>query len=316
MCKQIFGILTFIFLVSSTVTEAKEYPILALGVQSVRGSHIGRWERERFLDGLEKELNLRGHIELHRNAPFLMKVQISGYSTNFGRSGGKFLGRKQYRFKQNVRLRARYEVFDRRGYELYHGNLSYNVRMDTGSSISYEDAMMKARESMLEGLGERVGSRINDRFHFMVDFEDQMYGQYGEPKSKKNVYGHSGSARLPSGSSLDFESGKVSRKNSWGDLKWEALPGKVDMHFFNPLKKSRFAMVKGKSYNSIDKSYVKRKKLSGMPLIAFDFDRKFSKGSVFVFKTTEGHYGKMQILGFRSKGAMLHHTLRLKWILF
>jgi len=50
----------------------------------------------------------------------------------------------------------------------------------------------------------------------------------------------SGPAKLPSDYSLDFESGKVSKKNSWGDLKWEALPGKIDMHFFKPLGDARF----------------------------------------------------------------------------
>jgi len=305
-------------LLGSVYLQAKEYPVLALGVERVSGSHIGVWERDKFLDGLEKALMRRGHIELVHRAPYLLRVSISGYSKNFARDTGKFLGSKQYRFKQSVQLQARYVVFDRRGYELYHGTQPYNVRMDTGSSISYEDAMMKARESMLEGLGERVGDKINGRFHFMVDFEDQMHSEYGKEKSKKhkNSYTRSGSAKIPSGYSLDFESGKVSKKSSWADLKWEGLPGKVDMHFFKPLGKASFAVIKGKSYNSIDNSYAKKKKLSGISITAFDRDKSFSKGTVLVFKTKEGHYGKMQILGFAKKGNTRHNTLHLKWRLF
>jgi len=305
-------------LLGSLSLQAKEYPVLAMGVERVSGAYIGGWERDKFLDGLEKELVRRGHIKLERRAPYLLSVSISGYSKNFGKGTGKFMGSRQYRFKQSVRLQARYEVFDRRGRELYHGTLPYNVRMDTGSSISYEDAMMKARESMLEGLGERVGERINDRFHFMVDFEDQMDEQYGspQPKKKKSSVKHSGSAKLSSGLSLDFERGKVSQKNSWGDLKWEALFGKNDMHFFKPQGRARFAVVKGKSYNSIDNAYVKRKKLSGLSITAVDRDKNFSKGTILVFKTQEGHYGKMKIMGFSKHGASRQGTLHLHWQIF
>jgi len=305
-------------LLGSLLLQAKEYPVLAMGVERVSGSYIGGWERDRFLDGLEKALARRGHIVLTYRAPYLLRVSISGYSRNFGRGTGKFLGSRQYRFKQSVRLQARYAVFDRSGYELYHGTLPYNVRMNTGSSISYEDAMMKARENMLEGLGERVGEKINDRFRFMVDFEDQMGTQYGRAKPKKHhsSYSRSGLARLPSGYSLDFESGKVGKKNSWGDLKWEALPGKVDMHFFKPLGKARFAVVKGRGYNHIDKQYAQSKKLSSVPRTAFDFDKTFSKGAVFVFQTKEGHYGKMKILGFTRRGEVEHYALRIEWKLF
>ncbi len=298
--------------------QAKEYPTLTMGVERVSGSYIGRWERDKFLDGLEKELSRRGHIQLERGAPFLLAVSISGYSKNFGKATGKFMGSRQYRFKQSVRLKARYEVFERRGRELYHGTLPYNVRMDTGLSLSYQDAMMKARERMLEGLGERVGERINERFHFMVDFEDQMDGQYGspQPKKRKNAHKRSGSATLSSGGSLDFESEKTAKKNSWGDLKWEAMYGKTDMHFFRPQGRARFTVVKGKSYSSIDKSYVKRKKLSGAPVTVPDHSREFRKGTVLVFKTQEGHYGKMKIVGFKRKGDVKRYALRVEWRLF
>ena len=311
-----------IFCVSLLLTflSAKEYPVLLLGVQSVDGSHIGGWERNKFLDGLERELSRRGHIKLASRAPFLMEVQISGYSTNFGQGTGKFLGSKQYRFKQNVRLSGAYQVFDRRGNALYHGTLPYNVKMDTGSSISYKDAMMKARESMLFGLGERIGSRINDRFHFMVDFEDQMDAQYGQPKAHANTssssYKRRGSARLSANSSLDLEKNRVGKKTSSSDLTWKALLGKNDMHFFQPSHQARFTIVKGKSYKSIDKNYVKRKKLSGTTITAFDFDKTLSKDTVLVFKTTEGHYGKMKVLGFKRKGSVKQHSISLKWELF
>ena len=311
-------LMVFAFLV--TYLLAKEYPVLSLGVERVSGSHIGSWERDKFLNALERELSRRGHIKLARRAPFLIEVDISGYSKNFSQDTGKFLGSKQYRFKQTVKLKAKYWVFDRRGRELYHGTLPYNVRMDTGSSISYADAMKKARKSMLYGLGERVGSRINDRFHFMVDFEDQMDEQYGKPKrdkqSSRTSYHKSGSVRIASNNTVDFEKRKAGKKISKSDLQWKALPGKNDMHFFTPLNKARFAIVQGKSYKHIDKNYVKRQKLSGTPITAFDFDRTLTKGTVIVFKTTEGHYGKMKILGFKSKGVVKHYYLRVEWKLF
>ena len=306
-----------------TFLVAKEYPVLLLGVQSVHGSYIDGWERDKFLNGLERELSRRGHIKLARRAPFLMEVKISGYSTNFGKDTGEFLSSKQYRFKQKVHLKGEYWVFDRRDYELYHGTLPYNIKMDTGSSISYKDAMMKARESMLFGLGERIGSRINDHFHFMVDFEDQLDEQYGQLKSHNNSshsssksYKKKGSARLSENSSLDFEKNSVGKKTSGSDLTWKALLGKNDMHFFQPSHKTRFAIVKGKSYKSIDKNYVKRKKLSGTSIMVHNQDSIFKMGTVLVFQTTEGYYGKMKVLKFKRKGAVKHYYIHIKWKLF
>jgi hypothetical protein len=181
--------------------------------------------------------------------------------------------------------------------------------------------LVDGRESMFFGLGERIGSRINDRFHFMVDFEDQMDEQYGHHKSTKKQssvasYKKSGSARIALKNTLDFEKGRTGKKTSKSDLQWEEISGKNDMHFFAPLNKARFTIVKGKSYKSIDKNYVKRKKLSGTLITALDFGRTLTKGTVLVFKTTEGHYGKMKILGFKSKGSVKHYYLRLEWRLF
>ena len=319
MFKVITSVSIWFFLLSAVSLQAKEYPVLLLGVTSVHGPNIGRWERNRFLDGLEHELARRGHIKLASRAPFLMEVRISGYSKNFSRAQGKFLGSKQYRFKQKVRLKAQYAVFDRGGYELYNGTLPYNVSMDTGSSVSYADAMRRARENMLEGIGERVGSRINDRFHFMVDFEKQLDAQYGAPKMKKKSsksYKKSASNSIGTNAALDLERNRLGAKNSKSDLKWEGLPGKNDMHFFKPLNRAKFAVVKAKSYKSIDKGYVERKKLSGSSLMVLDSDKSFKKGTVLVFKTTEGHYGKMQVLGFKRKGVVSKHAIRLKWRLF
>ncbi len=325
MIKRVFLTWFFIFAMLSSGLQAKEYPVLLLGVQSVHGSYIGGWERDKFLDGLERELSRKGDIKLVRRAPFLLEVDISGYSKNFSTDIGKFLDSKQFRFKQSVRLKGRYWVFDIRGRELYNGTLPYNVKMDTGSSISYKDAMMKARESMLFGLGERIGSRINDRFHFMVDFEDQLDDQYGKRKSYKNAsagstksstFKGSGSVKLSQNSSLDIEKRSVGKKTGKSDLKWEGLPGKDDMHFFRPLNKAKFALVKGKSYGSIKKSYVKGKKLSMTSIMVLDFDSAWKKGMVLVFKTTEGYYGKMKVLGFKKKGSVQKHTISIKWEIF
>ena len=320
MIKRAFLKLFFMFAILSSGVQAKEYPVLLLGVQSVHGSDIGGWERDKFLDGFERELSRRGHIKLVRRAPFLIEVDISGYSKNFSRASGKFLGSKQFRVKQSVRLKGKYWVFDRRGRELYNGTLPYNVKMDTGSSISYKDAMMKARENMFFGLGERIGSRINDRFRFMVDFEDQMDEQYRKPKSyKKHSKNGRGkySARLATNMSLNLENKSISKKTSISDLRWSGFDGKDSMHFFEPLNKAKFTIVKGKKYKSISKSYVKSKKLSKMNITAFAFNKSFPKGTVLVFRTTEGNYGKMKVLGFKRKGNnQKQYSISLKWEIF
>jgi len=320
MIKRAFIKLFFMFVLLCSGLQAKEYPILLLGVESVHGPDIGRWERDKFLDGFERELSRRGHIQLARRAPFLIEVDISGYSKNISRDTGKFLGSKQFRIKQSVRLKGRYWVFDRRGRELYDGVLHYNIRMDTGSSISYDDALMRARESMLFGLGERIGSRINDRFHFMVDFEDQLDEQYGKPEPYKNHSKHGKgkySAILATNMSLNLENKSISKKTSVSDLRWAGLYGKDDAHFFEPLNKAKFAIVRGKKYKSISKRYVKSKKLSRMNIAAFAFNKSFPKGTVLVFKTVEGNYGKMKVLGFKRKGNhQKQYSISLKWEIF
>jgi len=318
MFKIIKSVSVWVFLLGMVSLQAKEYPELYLGVTSVHGPNIGRWERNHFLDGLERELARRGDITLASRAPFLLEVRISGYSKNFSRAQGKFLGSTQYRFKKKVRLDAQYIVFDRNGYELYQGTLPYNVSMDTGSSISYADAMRRARENMFEGIGERMGLRINDRFHFMVDFERQLDERYGKPKhrSQRKSYKKTASNTVTVNQALDFEKNRLGRKNSASDFTWEGLLGKNDMHFFRPLNKASFAVVKGKSYKNIDRRYIKRKKLSGGLFMVLDGDRSLKKGTILVFKTTEGHYGKLLVLGFKSKGAVSKYAIRLKWTLF
>jgi len=277
MFKIIKSVSLWVLLLGMVSLQAKEYPVLLLSVTSVHGSDIGRWERNHFLDGLERELARRGYITLASHAPFSLEVGISGYSKNFSRSQGMFLGSKQYRFKQKVRLDAQYIVFDRNGYELYQGTLPYNVSMDTGSFISYADAMHRARENMFEGIGGRVGLRINDRFHFMVDFERQLDERFGKPKhrSQRKSYKKTASNTVTVNQALDFEKNRLGRKNNASDFTWEGLSGKNDMHFFRPLNKAGFAVVKGKSYKNINRRYIAHKKLSRGSLFALDGDRSF-----------------------------------------
>jgi len=53
-----------------TFLSGKEYPVLLLGVQSVHGSHIGGWERDKFLDGLERIVTKRAYKTGKQSALF------------------------------------------------------------------------------------------------------------------------------------------------------------------------------------------------------------------------------------------------------
>jgi len=48
-----------------------------------------------------------------------------------------------------------------------------------------------------------------------------------------------------------------------------------------------------------------------------NIDRTLHAGTVLVFRTTEGHYGKMKIIGFRKKrGISRKYGIHVKWELF
>ena len=68
-----------------------------------------------------------------------------------------------------------------------------------------------------------------------------------------------------------------------------------------PLNNTRLNLVQtDQSYDEIDPAFVKVQNLNKASLIKNPHTDRLKPGSVIVFQTSEGRYGKMQIIGFRS----------------
>jgi len=289
------------------IVSAKEYPTINLKLGSVSGYDVRQKDKVSFFDGLRKELLLRGNIKLRTRAFFILKVRVNGALPKLD-SRVPFYKNRAFKIKQKIHLKAKYRVIDWLGDELFSGVLPFNLNLNIkGWFYSRKRANEYYREKVFSELGERIGSKLNDRFHFMVDFLRQS--KHRHRQHTKFIY-------LKEGDKLDLETGRVGTRGSRTDLSWKAFYGKEDMHFFEPLNRASFAIVKNKNYNRINKRFVINKKLSKIAITAFNFDKNLKKGAVLVFKTSEGNYGKMKILGFRQKGNVKHYAIHLKWVLF
>jgi hypothetical protein len=275
-----------------------------LEVAGVRGPEMNRWMQVHFIDGMENVFRKHSKVILERNGDYRLYVRIRKESVFKGRKKGHFLGSAQYRYKQSVRLYAVYRVTDRWRGQVFSGEVRYRASMDTGSSISYADARHTADGKMMEALGERVAERLESRF--------ESLDQRGSHIVSRHIKGIQ-HATLPVGFSLDLESGKVSRsKDRAYDLLWQTWEHKEDMYFLEPLHSTSIAIVTY-PYDRIDRYFCRHTKRHRYSIDDADFAPKLKRGTVLVFRTAQGHYGKMRVLHVRAKRGIRHYELVLEW---
>jgi len=277
-----------------TVLYGKTYPILPLSIDTVYGKGVNRWERDRFMDGLEHELARRGHIDLMYDAPFVLTVKIAGYKRPDPHRG------TQHRYRMKTRIKAYFWIKDRWHYDVYHGSVDYSLSLDAHTSGT-ESAYDNARRRLFEGLGERVAQRLEENFRFLVDFERQQH------RNRRERF-MDGQAVVMRGETLDFESASVrGSKSKYADIGWYGDEYKVDMQRMVFLNGTRYRILK--RYKQLNDKQLMQMKLHGYDL----FGRELQRGMGFVIKTAEGHYLKMYIDGFVRKEGIDNAGLRLQW---
>ncbi len=280
-----------------TLLYSKTYPVLPLSIDAVFGNGVNRWEEEQFVNGLGHTLRMRGHIELMYDAPFVLTVRITDYKRPDPHRG------TQHRYRLKTRIKAYFWVKDRWDYDVYHGSVDYSLSLDARTSGTV-DAYDDARRRLFQGLGERVAERLNENFTFMVDFERQ------QDRNSRVERGMSGHAVMMRGEMLDFENASVSsRRSTTADIGWYGDAYKTDMQRMVFLNGTRYGIAKGVGYRMVDRRYAMHMGLYGYDL----FGREIHSGTVFVLKTAEGHYVKMQVDGFVRKNGTENAGLRLKW---
>ena len=83
-----------------TILYSKTYPVLPLSIDAVFGNGVNRWEEEQFVNGLGHTLQMRGHIELMYDAPFVLTVRITDYKRPDPHRG------TQHRYRLKTRIKA------------------------------------------------------------------------------------------------------------------------------------------------------------------------------------------------------------------
>lgn len=300
--------IVILLLTAGAILYGKEYPVLSLSIDTVYGEGVHHFERKAFIDGLGHALEMKGNIELMYRAPYLLKVHISHYHKPNPHKGSK------HRYKVHVKTKAYFWIKDRWGYVLYQGSVSNTISIDmrtSGNTSAYRSTI----RSIFRDIGESVADRLNDSYRFLVDFEAQHTKHTHRPKGDHHIK-HTGLTKLPSEMSLDIESGMPDRQNPLADVAWRNMYSKEDVHIFEPLGGARFAVLKDVSYSRINKAYVQQKRLDGTSITVFDHSRDFKAGTILIFKTVEGHYGKMKIIGFGAKDRIARDVLYVEWRLF
>jgi predicted RNA binding protein YcfA (HicA-like mRNA interferase family) len=272
-------------------------------IAGVHGHDVNRWMREHFIEGMNKTLRKHKKVILDRDGEYRLSVHIRRHSTFKGKKKGHFLGSVQYRYKQSVKLVADYRVSDRWGAYLFSGKVHDRMSMDTGSSVSYADARHIADGRMMESLGESVAERLESRFE-EIDTH-HSHSRYRHSDTQRAV--------LPIGFALDLESGRVSRSRGGAyDLLWQTWEHKEDIYLLEPLHSTSIAIV-NYPYERIDRHFCKRTKRHRYSIDDADYAPNLKRGTVLVFRTAQGHYGKMRVLGVHAKRGIRHYELLVEW---
>jgi len=96
----------------------------------------------------------------------------------------------------------------------------------------------------------------------------------------------------------DVESNSQGAYNGLSDFWWEQVD---DTHrYLVPQNGAAARLVGGTKFDAIDESFVKRQELFPGMISGSDNVGALKPGTVVVFKTAEGHYGKLQVIRYRS----------------
>jgi len=267
---------------------------LELSTNNIKG--LTQKEKVAFKTELDYQLNKKGSVKLKFMSRLKLKVYIKGSTKILNKKIGSFLGSKQYIVKSKAVYRLKFRVYDFFGKTHYSGNSRYIGIFSDGSSLSYKYAIKSTKDKVIKALAERLADILNQKYAF-----NNTVGAFNGTKV----------ATIKEGQRFDFDT--ASFVNGTGaDIKYMAMFGKSDAHILELLNRTKMAIVH-RNYNSVNLAYAKHQQLSSLDITIFDFGGFFKDGTVVVFKTKNGNYGKFKVLGFVKRGSVKRYGFTFKY---
>ena len=267
---------------------------LEFSTSSIKG--LSQKQKVTFKRELEYQLNKKGAVKLKFMSKYKLKVYIKGSTKVLSKKIGSFLGSKQYIVKSKASYLLKFKIYDFFDKNYYSGNSRYFGRFSDGSSISYDYSIKSTKEKVVKALAERLADILNQKYAF-----------------NNTVGGFSGTkiATIKEGQTFDFDSASFVKGMS-ADIKYKAMFGKSDAHILEPINWTKMAIVH-RDYESVNLAYAKSQILTSLDITIFDFGGFFKDGSVVVFKTKSGNYGKFKVLEFIKRGSVKRYGFTFKY---
>jgi hypothetical protein len=101
---------------------------------------------------------------------------------------------------------------------------------------------------------------------------------------------------IPGTFSWDAATGQLSA--AMGDLAWEQVSETT--RNLTPMHGTRIKLIENRPFDDISLRFIKKQSLTAHSLSASDEGGLLRVGSVAVFRTSQGRYGKLRVEGFRS----------------
>jgi len=273
--------------------EGAAYPMVSVSIASIHGRGIKAFERRYFLDGFASEIQKHSEVLLRRYAPYRLKIRIEGYR------GMRSFHNGRYR----ARLKAYYRLESRYAERVLEGSVPYKV------SLHLYGAQHHDPERAIKKVMKRFGERVAERFLARVRLESHYFRR--RDTSSRNLYRET-FRWLREGMAIDLESARATQKGH-ADLAWEAVYGREDLYLLTLLKGMKIAAAPKGSYKRLRWHDAKDAKMNSYDLFIAIGDMPSMKHRVFLFRTIEGHYGKMMIMNFRYNSALKKWMVRIRW---
>ena len=266
---------------------------LEFSTNNIKG--LTQKEKVAFKTELDYQLNKKGNVKLKFMSKLKLKVYIKGSTKILSKRIGSFLGSKQYIVKYKAVYKLKFGVYDFFGKNYYSGKSRYFGRFSDGSSISYDYAIKSTKEKVVKALAERLAYILNQKYS----------------SSSISGFNRTKIATIKEGQTFDFDSASFVKGMS-ADIKYRAMFGKSDAHILEPLNWTKMAIVH-RDYESVDLAYAKSQILTSLDITIFDFGGFFKDGTVLVFKTKSGNYGKFKVLEFVKRGSIKRYGFTFKY---
>ena len=267
---------------------------LELNYNNIKG--LTQQEKVAFKTELDYQLNKKGSVKLKFMSKLKLKVYIKGSTKILNKKIGSFLGSKQYIVKSKAVYKLKFGVYDFFGKIYYSGSSRYIGLFTDGSSLSYNYAIKSTKEKVIKALAERLADILNQKY---------ASGSSVSRLSRTKV------ATIKEGQTFDFDGASLV-KGMNADIKYRTMFGKSDAHILEPINWTKMAIVH-KDYESINLAYAKSQILTSLDITIFDYGGFFKDGTVVVFKTKSGNYGKFKVLNFIKRGSVKRYGFTFKY---